>query len=157
MSFSQRLPLDALYKLVGKELGHSSWHDIDQALIDQFAKLTLDPQPIHIDPQAAARTPFGGTIAHGFLTLSFLSVCAYEVVPVPQDTAFIVNRGFDRLRFTGAVPAGSRMRAHFILNDLQDEDKGVTLMLKTHIEVEKQSRPALVANWIIQSLRNVPG
>ncbi|MEL7215615.1 MAG: MaoC/PaaZ C-terminal domain-containing protein, partial [Pseudomonadota bacterium] len=111
------------------------------------------PEPIHPDTERAAGTEFGGTIAHGFLTLSFLSSFAYALVPMPDDMDHPVNYGFDKVRFTGPVPSGGRIRGSMVLSAL--EPGPVTkLHLKVSVEVENQPRPALVADWIIGAIRH---
>ena len=99
--------------LIGQEIGVSRWITVDQARIDAFAEVTEDRQFIHIDPEAARATPFGGTIAHGFLTLSLLSAMTYDAVPPLEGVVMGVNYGFDRLRFLAPVLAGSQVRGRF--------------------------------------------
>src|ERR1700747_2027567 len=102
--------------MVGREVGVSSWHLIDQNRIDDFADVIEDHQFIHIDPERAKReTPFGSTVAHGFLTMSLLSIMSYEVMPVIEGTTMGVNYGFDKLRFISPVRSGSRVRGRFTL------------------------------------------
>ena len=108
--------LDDIRASVGKEIGVSGWIAVDQARIDSFAEATEDRQFIHVDPAAAAQTPFGGTIAHGFLSLSLLSRMAADVVLVPAETRMVVNYGLDRVRFIAPVRSGSRVRGRFTLS-----------------------------------------
>ncbi len=111
------LALDALRARIGREAGASSWITLDQAVIDRFADLTGDRQFIHVDPgRAAAETPFGGTIAHGFLTLSLLSRMGAEALPPLAGRVRGINYGFDRVRFLAPVPAGGRVRGRFVLS-----------------------------------------
>ena len=112
------LSIERLAGMIGEETGVSRWFTIDQARIDAFAEVTEDRQFIHVDPVAAADTPFGGTIAHGFLTLSMLSAIAYDAQPRVQGLAMGVNYGFDKVRFISPVRAGSRIRGRFTLLDL---------------------------------------
>ena len=105
-------PVADLAGLIGQEIGVSRWITVDQARIDAFAEITEDRQFIHIDPVAAAHTPFGGTIAHGFLTLSLLSAMTYDAVPPLEGVVMGVNYGFDKLRFLAPVPAGSVVGRH---------------------------------------------
>lgn len=134
------------------ELGRESfsrWLTVDQTRIDGFADVTEDHQFLHVDPARAAQTPFGGTIAHGFLTLSLLSAMGYEAFPdLPGQTAS-VNYGLDRIRFVAPVPSGARIRGRFALAEV-DQIAPDTLSL-THdvaVEIEGSDKPALVARWI---------
>ncbi|WP_322867616.1 MaoC family dehydratase [Aquicoccus sp. G2-2] len=145
---TKTLTLNELRALVGKPYGTSSWFTIDQKRIDAFADVTEDWQFIHVDPDAAKDTPFGGTIAHGFLTLSMLSAMVYEM-PVLENLAMGVNYGFDKVRFLSPVPAGARIRAHFTLDRLDDSKPGfVTTTMAVSVEIEGQEKPALAAEWI---------
>ena len=145
---SKTITLDALKALVGKPLGTSSWFTIDQKRIDAFADITEDWQFIHVDPEAAAKTPFGTTIAHGFLTLSMLSAMVYEM-PVVEGMVMGVNYGFDKVRFLSPVPAGARIRAHFTVTSVDDSRPGeVTTIMDVSVEIEGQEKPALIAQWI---------
>lgn len=141
---------DAYLAMVGKEIGVSPWHLIDQKRIDAFAETTEDHQFIHVDPDRAAReTPFGATIAHGFLTMSMLSVFNYEVIPKIEGATMGVNYGFDRLRFISPVRAGSRIRGRFVLAEAKMRSAN-ELMSRTSVtvEIEGADKPALVADWI---------
>jgi len=110
------IALEAYQALVGKEVGVSSWHLIDQPRINSFADVIEDQQFIHVDPERAKKeTTFGTTIAHGFLTMSLLSIMSYEVMPVIAGTTMGVNYGFDKLRFISPVRAGKRVRGRFVL------------------------------------------
>lgn len=138
-----------LADLIGTEMGVSRWFEINQARIDAFAEITEDRQFIHIDPEAAKATPFGGTIAHGFLTLSLASAMTYDAVPPLEGVVMGVNYGFDKLRFLAPVPAGSRIRGRFRL--LSAEDKGNGRWLLKHeltVEIEGSEKPALIAEWL---------
>jgi acyl dehydratase len=139
---------DQLLGMVGQEYGLSDWIEISQARIDAFAEITEDHQFIHTDPTRAAETPFGGTIAHGFLTLSMLSAMIYQT-PDVADTLHGVNYGFDKVRFLSPVPAGARIRGRFTLKDARESRPGeVTTVMSVSIEIEGQDRPALAAEWI---------
>lgn len=134
---------------IGEEIGASDWILVDQARIDGFADVTGDRQFIHVDPAAAAATPFGGTIAHGFLTLSLLSRMAADVMLVPPTTRMAVNYGFERIRFLAPVRSGRRVRGRFRLLALDERRPGEWQC--THeatVEIEGEERPALVARWI---------
>jgi acyl dehydratase len=134
---------------VGEEIGVSAWYVLDQPRIDAFAAATEDRYFIHMDPaRAAAETPFGGTLAHGFLTLSMLSVMAYDVLPL-EGSRLNLNYGFDRLRFLAPVPAGSRLRSRFTLAAAEERAPGEwTLAWDVTVEIEGGDRPALVARWL---------
>ena len=138
-----------LASLIGQEVGVSKWFEIDQARINAFADTTEDWQFIHVDPEAAKQTPFGGTIAHGFLTLSLASAMSYDAVKPLDGVVMGVNYGFDKLRFLAPVPAGSKVRGRFRL--LSAEDKGGGRWLIKHeltVEIEGGEKPALIAEWL---------
>jgi len=144
------ITLEAYQAMVGKEIGVSSWHVIDQPRIDTFAEVTKDQQFIHVDPERAkAETAFGTTIAHGFLTLSMLSVMSYEVMPVIAGTTMGVNYGFDKLRFISPVRSGGRVRGRFVLAEAKLRKPG-ELQSRTNVtvEIEGEDKPALVADWL---------
>ena len=139
--------------LIGAEVGVSRWITVDQDRIDAFAKITEDEQFIHVDPEAAKHTPFGGTIAHGFLTLSLASAMSYDAVAPLDGVVMGVNYGFDKLRFLAPVPAGSRIRGRFRLLSAEDKgaQDGVTRWLLKHeltVEIEGADKPALIAEWL---------
>ena len=134
---------------VGEEVGVSSWLLVDQARIDAFADATEDRQFIHTDPEAAAKTPFGGTIAHGFLTLSLLSRMAAEATFIPEGVRMAVNYGLDRVRFLAPVKSGSRVRGRFVLDSVEEKAPGQILMRHiVTVEIEGQDKPALTATWL---------
>lgn len=131
----------------------SAWRSIDQDMVDAFAALTNDRQFIHIDPVAAEKTPLGGTIAHGFLTLSLLSEMSAEALPPFEHTQYDVvmsmNYGFDRLRFLAPVRTGSRIRGAFTSKGWRERDHGaVVFTYEAIVEIEGFSRPALAADWL---------
>jgi len=135
--------------LIGTELGVSDWFAIDQARISAFADTTIDHQFIHIDPEAAKATPFGTTIAHGFLTLSMLSYFVGQVGVGMQGAVMGVNYGFDKIRFLAPVKVNSRVRARFRLADFQEKSPGQFLIKhEVTVEIENEPRPALVAEWL---------
>ena len=141
--------VSALQGLIGQEVGVSRWIEVSQARIDAFADCTEDHQFIHVDPEAARATPFGGTIAHGFLTLSLASAMSYDAVRPLDGVVMGVNYGFDKLRFLAPVPAGSRIRGRFRL--LAADDKGQGRWLLKHeltVEIEGGDKPALIAEWL---------
>jgi len=143
--------LDDIRARIGTEIGASPWIMVDQAMIDAFAEVTGDPQFIHVDPAAAAATPFGGTVAHGFLTLSLLSQMASGVMLRPQGALMGVNYGFDRVRFIQPVRSGRRVRGRFTLAAFEEKKPGQ--MQFTHdvtVEIDGETKPALTADWIGQ-------
>lgn len=149
---SREMTLEALRARAGEELGVSGWVPVMQEAIDTFAALTGDDQFIHVDPVRAAETPFGGTVAHGFLTLSLLSRFAREARPRLEGMRMSVNYGFDRVRFVAPVPAGARLRGRFRLTRVEDSGPGeVTLHWRVTVEIEGADRPALAADWITRA------
>jgi len=134
---------------VGEEIGISSWLSIDQARIDAFAEATEDRQFIHVDPAAAAQTPFGGTIAHGFLTLSLLPRMAADAMLIPDAVKMGVNYGLDRVRFLAPVRSGKRVRGRFVLDSVEEKARGQVLLRHTvTVEIEGEEKPALTAAWL---------
>lgn len=134
---------------VGSEVGVSDWILVDQARIDAFADVTEDPQFIHVDPEAAAKTPFGGTVAHGFLTLSLLSRMAADAMPRPDGVKMGVNYGFDKVRFMAPVRSGRRVRGRFTLVRFEEKKPGQWQFVhNVTVEIEGEEKPALVADWI---------
>lgn len=141
--------IEDIHSRVGEEIGVSDWLLVDQERIDAFADATEDRQFIHTDPDAAQQTPFGGTIAHGFLTLSLLSRLAAEVMLVPAEAKMVVNYGLDRLRFLAPVRSGKRIRARFTLDSADEKAAGQLLLRhQVSVEIEDEDRPALVAEWL---------
>ena len=137
-------------KLVGTEVGVSNWITVDQEMIDRFAETTHDTQWIHVDPErAAAETPFGGAIAHGFLTLSLASRFAYDCFSMMPGQVMGINYGMNKLRFLKPVLAGSRLRGRFTLQRISP--RGDTKMMRENlltIEIEGEETPALIAEWL---------
>jgi acyl dehydratase len=135
--------------LVGTDLGASEWVVIDQQRINAFADVTGDHQFIHVDPVGAAATPFGGTIAHGFLTLSLLASMMPEGAIVLKGIKLGVNYGFEKVRFLQPVPSGSRIRARHVLKAFDDKGGGRYLVTtEVTVEIEGQEKPALIADWL---------
>ncbi len=133
----------------GKDLGHSDWFEIDQERINAFADATLDHQFIHVDPEAAAKTPFGGTIAHGFLTLSMLPYLMKELTLIPENVMMGVNYGFNSLRFINPVAVNSKIRAAATIKEVVEKKPGQILVTySVAIEIEGVDKPALVAEWL---------
>ncbi|HEX6783315.1 MAG TPA: MaoC family dehydratase [Sphingomicrobium sp.] len=141
--------LEEIRARVGSEVGISSWLTINQTRIDAFADATEDRQFIHTEPSAAAQTPFGGTIAHGFLTLSLLSRMGAEVMLIPEGVRMAVNYGLDRVRFLAPVRSGRRIRGRFTLDSVEEKAPGQLLMRHTVVvEIEGEEKPALTAVWL---------
>ena len=153
------MPLASLTEIksrIGSEIGVSGWIEIGQSRIEAFADATEDRQFIHVDPQAAAQTPFGGTIGHGFLTLSLLSRMASDAMLVPDGVSMMVNYGLDRVRFLAPVRSGSRVRGRFRLDSVEDKASGQLLLRHTvTIEIDGDDKPALSAEWL--TLFFIPG
>jgi acyl dehydratase len=148
------LNLDQLRSLVGREAGTSDWLTIDQHLIDAFAQVSGDHQWIHTEPQRAkTESRFGRTIAHGFLTLSLLSRLSHETIEVSGDFGMRINYGINKLRFPAPVPAGSRIRARFTVQSVEDVEGGHQVVWLVTVEVEGSTKPALVAEWVIRYYR----
>ncbi len=144
------LTVEALTAQVGREIGVSAWHVVSQDRIDLFADATDDHQFIHVDAgRAAAETPFGGTIAHGLLTLSLLPAMAWQAVPPVVGTAMNINYGYDKVRFLTPVPSGAALRGRFVLKDaaMRSEDR-LLMTYEVTIELRDAPRPALVADWL---------
>lgn len=134
----------------GREIGTSAWFTVDQARIDAFAEVTEDRQFIHIDPVRAADTIFGGTVAHGMLTLSMMSGMAYGALPAMEGQSASVNYGFEKVRFITPVRSGARIRGRFVLADATVRG-GEKLMTRFDVvvEIEDEDRLALTADWLI--------
>ena len=141
--------LEAYRQMIGQEIGVSSWHLIDQKRIDLYADVIEDRQFIHVDPERAKETAFGTTVAHGFLTMSLLSVMSHEVVPPVAGVTMRVNYGFDRLRFISPVKSGSRVRGRFTLTEATLRKPGELLSrTAVSVEIEGEKRLALAADWL---------
>ena len=142
--------LSATKVKIGTEVGVSNWIKVDQKMIDEFAVTTHDEQWIHVDPERAAKeTPFGGSIAHGFLTLSLASRFAYDCFALMPGQVMGINYGMNKLRFLMPVRAGSNLRGRFTLQDVTARND--TDLLRTNIltiEIEGEETPALVAEWL---------
>ena len=146
---TQVVPKAELASFIGKQLEPGEWFTIDQERINQFADVTVDHQFIHIDEEKAAQTPFGGTIAHGFLTLSMLSHLVEGCSLVPQEIVMGINYGFDKVRFLTPVRAGKRVRAINTIADVTEKDGGRYLIKQSIVvEIEGEDSPALIAEWL---------
>jgi acyl dehydratase len=135
-------------QFVGRELGASGWVVVDQDRIDAFAACTGDRQWIHVDVARAKASPFGGTIAHGFLTLSLLARLSHETYRVDKLAARL-NYGCNKVRFTTPVPSGKRVRAHFKVQSVEDAAQGVRLTTEAIVELEGSAKPACIAEQIV--------
>ncbi|HXG13470.1 MAG TPA: MaoC family dehydratase [Gemmataceae bacterium] len=143
-----------LKALVGQEIGVSDWLEISQARINAFADVTGDHQWIHLDAEhCRAESPYGTPIAHGFLTLSLLSCLHAQAVQVRAGFSRAINYGLNRVRFPAPVPAGARIRAHFVLQEVGEIEGGLQLNWLVTVEGEGQPKPALVAEWLIRLYR----
>jgi acyl dehydratase len=138
-----RLTVEELEGTGERELGTSAWHPIEQRSIDLFAEATGDHQWIHVDPEAAAAGPFGGTIAHGYLSLSMLPMLMSEVLSV-EGARMGVNYGIERVRFTAPVPTGSEVRLHAKVLSAERRGEGVLYRVGVQIEIRGSEKPALV-------------
>ena len=142
-----------LQSLVGTEIGTSEWLEIDQGRIDTFAEVTEDRQFIHVNKELAEMTPFGGTIAHGFLTLSLLSHFSEASGLVIEGVKMGINYGFEKIRFLAPVPNGSRVRGRFFLKSVVEKKEGNFLITyQVSVDIEGSEKPALVADWLTLQL-----
>ena len=143
------VPKEQLADHVGTQFPPGAWLTLDQDRIDTFADCTEDHQFIHVDREKAAQTPFGGTIAHGFLTLSMLARLAEGEGVVPENVAMGINYGFDKVRFLAPVRAGKRVRAHRkLLRVDRKDDKRFLMKTEVSVEIEGEDTPALIAEWL---------
>ncbi len=153
----QTVPIDRLPEYVGKELGVSEWLIVDQDRVNAFADATLDHQFIHVDPEAARQTPWGSTIAHGFLTLSLIPYLTSEIGIVPEGTVMVINYGTDKVRFLEPVKVGSAVRARVLLADASGKGSGrVLFKTKVTVEMKDNEKPALVAETLMLAITEVP-
>jgi acyl dehydratase len=146
----EKMPLSDLVKHVGEEMGVSSWITLDQTRIDEFAHCTGDHQWIHVDAERAAReSPFGGTVAHGFLTLSLVAPTAFEVLVARVGQKSVVNYGLEKVRFLAPVRSGKRVRNRIKLAAVDDRGRGRYLVTTDNtIEIEGETKPALLASTL---------
>ena len=144
--------MSSVADLVGVELGPTSWLEVTQARVDEFARATDDPQWIHTDPERAAAGPFGGTIAHGYLTLSLCVPFLYELMP-DRGFALTVNYGVNRVRFPAPVPVGSRIRASFRIDSVAEVAGGEQAVIVATVEREDGEKPVCVAELVLRLLR----
>ena len=143
------MSLEEIKAYVGKEIGVSDWFQLDQEKINRFADLTEDHMFLHVNPEAAKATPFGGTIAHGLLTLSMMPVMAYQAMPGVSGTKMGVNYGYNKVRFMAPVKSGKRIRGRFTVKAVEPQSGGrIQIVQDVAIEVEGEPKPALAAEWI---------
>ena len=138
-------------KQAGNEEGVGEWFQVDQSRIDAFADATLDHQYIHVDVERAAGTPFGGPIAHGYLTLALLPHLTEGLIPMPDDAVMAINYGLDRVRFISPVPSGARIRARSVLVDVHEVPGGLQFKHEVTIELEGAEKPAAVAETLTRA------
>ena len=136
-----------LHDWVGKEVAVTDWLTVTQQRIDDFAKAADDYQWIHVDPERAAKSPFGSTIAHGFLTMSLLSRFIYEATEI-KSVRMGINYGMNRLRFVSPVKVNAEIRARFTLASVEDLKDGVQTIWNVVIEIKGSEKPALIAEWV---------
>lgn len=142
--------IDDFGRLVGEEIGVSQWYVAGQHTIDLFADLTHDRQAIHVDPEAATKSPFGGTIAHGFFSLSLLSAMFATAVPPIDGVRMGINYGFNSVRFLAPVRTGKSVRGRFTLKSLNERTPGQWhMVLGATVEIQGEDKPALVAEWLV--------
>ena len=148
------ITVDDIPAAIGTEIGRSEWRTVSQEMISLFADATDDHQWIHLDQERAAKeTPFGTTIAHGFLTLSLLSTLAYEALPALEGATMGINYGFDKIRFMAPVRAGAKVRAVFTLADTDIRPSGRVLnTYDVTLEIENSLKPALTATWLTMAV-----
>ncbi len=140
---------DQLLRMVGHESGPSEWLRVDQERIDRFADATEDHQFIHVDPERAAATPLGSTIAHGFLTLSLLPRLNQELAVMPDKTLMAFNYGLDKVRFLQPVRAGSRLRLRSKILEVKEKSGGrILVKAEARVEIEGEEKPAVVAETL---------
>jgi acyl dehydratase len=144
------ITIDDFSSRVGAVVGVSAWHPVSQPDIDAFADITRDLQYIHIDEARAKAGPFGGTIAHGMLSLSLISVMFYEAVPSVEGVATSVNYGFDKVRFLSPVPSGAEINGSFVLSSIEDRGKGQFLFrYAVTMQARGAAKPAVYADWLV--------
>ena len=139
---------------IGNDEGTGEWFEVTQDQINQFADVTHDHQFIHVDPEAAKATPFGSTIAHGFLTLSMLTKLTIGASSTPQDAARYegllmgINYGFNKVRFVNPVKVGSRIRARAVTANVEQKGNSLEISRNITVEIDGEEKPALVAEWV---------
>ena len=146
---TRSMTLDELQTYAGKEVGVSEWFTLDQDRINRFADVTEDHMFLHVNPEAAKATPFGGTIAHGLLTLSMVPVMAYQAMPGVSGTKVGVNYGYNKVRFMAPVKSGKRIRGRFVVKAREPQSGGrMQIVQDVTVEIEGEPKPALIAEWV---------
>ncbi|MQA08149.1 MAG: dehydratase [Pseudonocardiaceae bacterium] len=151
MAATVAVGIDGLKELVGEDLGYTDWMEITQDRVNQFADATGDHQWIHVDPERAKDGPFGGTIAHGYLTLSLTPVFMPQLIEI-QGFSMGINYGCDRVRFPSPVPVGSKLRCGAVIDEVTDIKGGVQMRVTLTFEAEGQDKPACVATIVLRNL-----
>ena len=149
------VPKEEMLDAIGTKFEPGDWIEIDQSRIDTFADCTEDHQFIHVNPEAAAATPFGSTIAHGFLTLSMLTHLSGSIQQDPARYAGVVmgvNYGFDKVRFINPVKVGARIRVRSVLSNAELKGDAIQTTRTQTVEIEGEDKPALVADWITRTM-----
>jgi acyl dehydratase len=141
--------IDELKTKIGEELGVSDWHEVTQEEIDAFAEATGDHQWIHVDPERAAQTPFGGTIAHGLLTLSLGPRFTYEAYSL-EGFAFGLNYGYDRVRFPAPLPVNAKVRMRAVLTSVDEVPGGIQIKVTQTFEIDGGEKPVCVAEQLVR-------
>lgn len=150
---AHKVNVQQMYDFVGKSTGVSKWYTVSQEQINLFADATHDQQFIHVDPEKAKHSPFGGTIAHGFLSLSMLSAFAFETGFDLENMKMGLNYGFDKIRFLQPVAVGSRIRGNTTLKSITEKKPGQYLFVwDVVVEIENESKPALIAEWLTMTV-----
>ncbi len=139
---------EQLLELVGQELGTSEWFAVDQERIDKFADVTEDHQFIHVDPERAVAAGLDGTIAHGMLTLSMIVGFCRDFAPALEGSKMVINYGFDKVRFASPVKVNDRIRAVAVLAEARPRAGQLLVKAKVTIEIEGETKPALIAEWL---------
>jgi acyl dehydratase len=147
-----RTPIGDVPLHVGTKLGPTEWRRMNQELVSQFAELTGDRNFIHVDPERARATPFGGTVAHGYLTLSLLGPISQELLVV-TDAAMSINYGLNKVRFPGPLPVGAEFRGHGQIVEVTPFETGVQVMATFTVEVKGAPKPALAAECLFRYYR----
>ena len=145
--------MNDLHDLVGTELGPTPWLEMTQDRVNLFAEATGDHQWIHVEPEAAAAGPFGTTIAHGFLSLSLLVPFLAEVLPVREGVSMGINYGLNKVRFVSPLPVGSRIRARFQVESVEEVTGGEQLTFAVTVGREGAEKPVLAAEWLVRYVR----
>ena len=147
------MKMDEVHQLVGQEVGVTDWFPVTQDRIDQFAAATEDAQWIHCDPvRAEEESPYGATIAHGFLTLSMISYLSRNILSL-ENVRLRINYGLNKVRFPNAVRSGANVRGRFVLQAVNDIARGIETVFAVTIEVEGSTKPCCVAEWIVRQYR----